>query len=256
MKTNDIERAVDTVLSGLTVTPKRQEELICRAMESCRREKGAKALTGRAAPPVKLKFRFSLSFGLSHMIVAAIVVVIVIVAPLFAPGQQTFYDTWQTKDNEHYMVQGHEDAPNPQVAEADNALPTLGYFQPATFEEARACYGAPLPALTFLPEGAALDGYSVSVLEVCRTCLTTYLTEDGIILFQVREFFEPTSAYTYVEQDGEGEHVQLSTGQTVYITTNGPYLTVVWQDGVNDFMLSGSFTREEAIRMAESVQVK
>ena len=154
------------------------------------------------------------------------------------------------------MVQGHEYAPNPQIAEADNALPPLGNFQPATFEEARACYGAPLPALTFLPEGAFVDSYNVTVLEVSRECLTVYITADGVILFQVREYFDPTSAYTYVEQDGEGEHVQLSTGQRVYITTNGPYLTVVWQDGVNDFMLSGSITRDEAIRMAESIQTK
>lgn len=249
---NDLKRAADSILSGLTTTPEMQENLIRTAMASQPRKR-----TEGVSPAnrVKLKLNFSLSFGLPHLIVAAIVIIAVMVLPLFLPGQRAIFKSWQSEDGEYYMVQGHESDSHPQIAEADSTLPPVGNFQPATYEEACTCYGAMLPVLNFLPEGTALNSYSVSVLDVCRSCLTTYLTKDGIILFQVREFFEASSAYTYVEQDGEGEHVQLSNGQQVYITTNGPYLTVTWQNEENDFMLSGSFTREEAIRMAESVKV-
>lgn len=254
MRHNEIERAVDTVLSGLTTTPARQEELIRRAMESRAREKGSRPMTERAAP-VKVKLRFSLSFGLSHMIVAAIVVVIVMVAPLFAPGRQTSFNTWQTEDGEYYMVQGEGITQSSQVADADDKPNEYGVFECETQDEAAQYFGTAIPAMTWLPDGWAPQQYIVVTSEYSRTLNIIYLRGEGSIVYTVYESYDGLS-YTYVEQDGEGAHITLSDGRVVYVTHNVDRLSVSWTEGSWEFFFSGDVTREEAIRMAESIKTK
>lgn len=257
MKTNDIERAVDTVLSGLTVTPDQQEELIRRAMDDSQRlslwESCPRKRTERAAP-VKLKFRFSLSFGLSHMIIAAIVVVIVMVAPLFVPSKPADYTTWQSEDGEHYMIQS-DGKKQGGSAEADNIPTEYGMFKCASLEEVRQYYGTYPPLITWLPEDMEPLQYTVGTSSMSRNFCASYMRNESVTVYTVLENYDGFS-YGYIEQDGEGEYITLSNGKEVYITTNMGYLTVCWTEQNMEIMLSGILTRDEAIRMAESIQVK
>lgn len=249
MKNNDIIRSVDTVLSGLTVSEGRREALVRRAM-------GTQSAAVHGEHRGRGKLRFSLSFGPSHMIVAAIVVVIVMIAPLFVPEQTEFFDNWQYGDGEFYMVDGVRKEQNSQVAEADNRPGEMGFFTAQSAEEARQYYGAGLPVLQWIPDRFSADIFNVTVMEDFRSCTAVYNSDGGPIIFEITDYFDPTAAYTYISQDGTGEYITLDNGTQVYATTNAGYQTLVWAKGRVNFLISGSFTREEAIRMAESVQSK
>ena len=248
---NDLKRAVDSALSGLTTTPEMQETLIRTAMAS-QPQKRAKenAIKNR----VKLKLNFSLSFGLPHLVVAAIVIILVMVLPLFAPGTRTIFNTWQSEDGEYYMVQGTGKKYNEQVAEADVRPTEYGVFQCHTLEEARKHFGTPMPMPYWLPEGWQLNDITVIASEYSRILNVAYTSDDRILIFNANENYEGI-CYTYIEQDSEGEFVTLNNGREIYITHNIDRLTVTWLENNMEIFFSGDFTREEAIRMAESVKV-
>lgn len=259
MKSNEIERAVDTVLSGLTTTDEQRAQLIHIAMEAPKRRSLRESWRRKAterADRVKLKLNLSLSFGLPHMIVAAIVVIVVMIAPMFMQGQRSIFNTWQSEDEEHYMVQGFDEEQNQQVAEAEYRPTELGQFSPQSLEEAQKYYGPGLPLPTWVPERFAVLAYNVAVFEEARSCTIIHQSDDGTLIYQVTDYFEPTSAYGYVEQDGEGEYIMLSGGREVYLTTNAFYFTVTWNTDTEHIFISGSLTRDEAIRMAESVKAE
>lgn len=247
MRSNDIERAIDTTLSGLTTTDARRAELVRKAMSQ---PTEALRKTGR----VNLKLNLSLSFGLSHMIVAAIVVIVMLVAPLFAPGTKTNFDTWQSEDGEYYMVQGTGKNQHEQVAEADVRPTEYGVFECQTLEEARKYFGTPMPMPYWLPEGWQLNDITVIASEYSRILNVAYTNDDGILIFSANENYEGI-CYTYIEQDGEGEFITLDDGREIYITHNIDRLTVTWLENNMEIFFSGDFTREEAIRMAESVKI-
>lgn len=263
---NDMQRAVDSVLSGLMTTPEMREQLILTAMEDSKRlhlghgarvaESCPRKRTEGVSPANRVKHRlnFSLSFGLPHMIVAAIVVIVVMIAPLFVPGQREYFKTWQSEDGEHYMIEGIGEEKNNQVAEANDMPTERGMFQCETLEEASRHYGTTIPVFTWVPDGWVPKQYTVGLLEHSRSNTVTYQRgEEEFISYTVFECYEG-EAYMAVEQDEEGEYYTLSNGQQIYITYNYDRYSVAWTEGNKQFLFSGDFTIEEAIRMAESVK--
>lgn len=245
MKTNDIQRSIDAMLSGMTVSEERKAALLRGTLEALppKPEKST-------AP--KLKLRFSLSLPLSHTVVAAIVVVLVMIAPLFMPNRPATFNTWQSEDGEHFMSQGMGKGQN-SAAVADNIPTEYGMFNCATIEDVPKYYGTMPPMPTWLPDGATWLSADVGTTSVGRNLTAVYLHNDSTMLFTI---FENYDGYTYtaVEQSEEGEYVTLSTGPEAYITRNIDYRTIFWTDNSIEYMISGLITREEAIRMAESVR--
>ena len=246
MKNNDIQRSIDAILSGVTVSEARKAELLQTVLNH-----GA-ARSAPAKPP-KLKLRFSLSLPLPHMVVAAIVVVIVMVAPMFLPEQSVDFETWHSDDGEHYMVYRQGKEQNQQIAEADSIPTEYGMFNCTTLEEVKQCYGTIPPMPTWLPEGLTWLSYNVGATTHGRNFTAIYLQGEGTIVYTVLENYEGLY-YTAVEQSEEGEYITLASGQEVYITKNIDHLSLFWTANDVELMISGAFTREEAIRMAESVQ--
>lgn len=247
MKNNDIIRSVDTVLSGLTVSDERKEALVRLAM-------GTQPAPAKADDKVRVKLRFSLSFGLSHMIVAAIVVVIVMVAPMFVPNRPATFNTWQSEDGEHFMAQGMGKDRNSDAV-ADNIPTEYGMFDCATMEDVQKYYGTLPPMPTWLPDGASWLTATVGTTTVGRNLSAIYMYNDSTLIYTIFENYEGET-YTAVEQSEEGEYVTLSTGAEAYITRNIDYRTIFWTENSIEYLISGLITREEAIRMAESVRVE
>ena len=246
MKTNDVQRSIDTMLSGMTVSDARKAELLRGALGSM-----APKSTRPATP--KMKLRFSLSLPLPHMVVAAIVVVIVMVAPLFVSERPADFRTWQSEDGEHYMVQGMGKGQNGDAG-ADNIPTEYGVFDCPTLEDVQKYYGRIPPMPTWLPDGATWLTANVGATSRSRNLSAIYLYNESTLLYTVYESYDGRT-YTAVEQSEEGEFVTLSTGQEVYITRNIDYLTIFWTNDSIEYMISGLITREEAIRMAESVAI-
>ena len=247
MRTDDIIRSIDTNLSALTVSETRKADLVRQAM-------GDKPALPTRGNDLRVKLRFSLSLPLPHAVIVAIVVVILMVAPMFMPNRPAFFKSWQSEDGEHYMVQGMGKEQN-GTATADNIPTEYGVFDCPTLEDVQKYYGTLPPLPTWMPGGATWLAYNVGATSMSRNLSAVYLYNEATLVYTIYENYDGHT-YTAVEQSEEGEHVTLATGQEVYITKNLDYLTIFWTDDSKEFMLTGLITREEAIRMAESVRVQ
>lgn len=249
MKNADIIRSVDTMLSGLTVSDARKEALIRHAV-------GVAPAPEKGTDKVRVKFRFSLSLPLPHMIVAAIVVVIVLVAPMFVQYAELY--SYQSEDEGWYITQGHKG--DQQGALAEHTPLTPGVYTYKTLDEAVAFLGGNIPVPTWVPERFVSYDIMVVVLgtdeELSRSL---YWTLEGpgekeSIMYEWTYYSQPEFVMNYVEQNEAGEYITLSNGQEIYCSSNYQYESAVWTDGTTEYYIGGLITREEAIRMAESIQ--
>lgn len=256
MRSNDIERAIDTTLSGLTTTDARKEQLLRAALAEthpCAPQKPEKQ-----SSRVKLKWHFSLSFGLSHMIVAAVVIIVVMLAPALINHEKL--NTTQSEDEGWYIIQGHE-TDQAQIAQAAYKPLPGGNYMFETLEEAFQFAGG-LPIPTWMPERYESYQIMLNVMadekqELLREFCWIILTPDqeDSVIYNWTRYNDISSAMTYVEQNEAGEYVTLSNCREIFCSSNFQYESAVWVNGAEEFFIGGSLTREEAIRMAESVRI-
>ncbi len=235
---NDIERAMDTVLSSLTVDAARQEQLIRSALQ-------AKRETPAHKPGL------SFQFSPSHRLVAALLVVLLLLLPLFTPETDPYY-RYSSEDGQDYFVTNNSDVTPSTDAIADPGELEEAYYQGTSIEEATAVYGKQIPQLTWLPEGIRLE-----LVDACTspaTRIADFLYKDPYILFSVMDYFTGEIGNLWFPQDEEGEYRTLSNDQTVYITTNYGRRTIIWQQGFTIYSLSTEASLEDAIRMVESIR--
>ena len=234
---NDIERAVDTVLSGLTVDASHQEQLIRSALQA-----------RQAAPARKPKLTFQ--FAPSHRLVAALLVVLLLLLPLLKPETDPFY-RHSSEDGQDYFVTVHSDVTPSTDAIADHVSSETGIYQGASIEEAEAVYQGHIPQFAWLPEGAKLERINAATLRM-RTA--TLLYQDPYVLFCLEDNFTGEFGNAWFPQDDVGEYRTLSNGQNVYITTNCGRCTIIWQQGFINYSLATDASLEDAIRMVESIR--
>ena len=255
----DLQRAADRVLSGMTTTPDMQDALIRRAMDQSKRlslRESSREAGERAR--VKLKLNFSLSFGLPHLVVAAIVIIVVMIAPLFVEYERLKGS--QSEDEGWYIIQGNQTEQS-QVAIAERKPLPGGNYMFDSMEEAFEFAGR-FPIPTWIPERYESYQIMVNVMvngdeELLREFCWIILTPDqkDSVIFNLTQYTDINSAMTYVEQNEAGEYVTLADGREIYCASNYQYESAVWIDGASEYFIGGSLTREEAIRMAESVKV-
>ena len=252
---HDLKRAADSVLSGLTTTPEMQKNLIRTAMAS-QPQKRIKENTVQNR--VKLKLNLSLSFGLPHMVVAAIAIILVMMLPAFIEYEKL--KATQSEDEGWYIIQGNK-GPQSQVAQAEHKQLPGGNYMFDSMEEAFKFAGS-FPIPTWIPEryesyqimlNVMVDGEQELLREFCWIVATP--DQKDSVIFNWTFYADIESAMTYVEQNEAGEYVTLSNGQSIYCSSNYQYESAVWIDGATEYFLGGSLTREETIRMAESVKV-
>ena len=235
---NDIERTVDTVLSGLTVDASRQEQLLRCALQA-----------RQAAPARKPKLTFQ--FSPSHRLVAALLVVLLLLLPLLKPETDPYY-RYSSEDGQDYFVTNNSDVtPSTDAVAAPGELEDA-YYQGTSIEEATAVFGKPIPQLTWLPESIKLE-----LVDACTspaTRIADFLYKDPYILFSVMDYFTGEFGNLWFPQDEEGEYQTLANGQNIYITTNYGRLTIIWQQGFTIYSLSTEASLEDAIRMIESIR--
>lgn len=234
---NDIERAVDTVLSGLTVDPVQQEQLIHHAIHAAAPEPAA---------------RRSISISPSRAIVAVLVFVLIMILPLFKPPQKDPFVRYSSEDGQDYFVAGATDPTSSSGAIADPTPLQEGSYQGTSIEEATAVYGTHIPQLTWLPEGASLNFICISVEPSIR--IADFFYKEPYITFSVTDHVLGEFGNLWVPQDGEGEYITISTGQVIYVTTNNDIYSLVWEKGYEIYFMSTEASLEDAIRMVESIR--
>lgn len=235
---NDIERAVDTVLSGLTVDASRQEQLLRCALQA-----------RQAAPARKPKLTFQ--FAPSHRLVAALLVVLLLLLPLLKPETDPFY-RHSSEDGQDYFVTGNSDVtPSTDAIAAPVELEEASY-QGTSIEEATAVYGKQIPQLTWLPEGVRLEFVCAATVPEMR--IADFVYREPSIYLSILDHITGEIGNFWVPQDEEGEYRTLSNGQQVYITTNYGKYSIVWQQGYVIYHLTTDASLEDAIRMVESIR--
>lgn len=249
---NDIKRAVDTTLSGLTTSPARKEQLIRTAKEKgCQESPPTQEIRDNR---VHLRLSLSLSFGMPHLLAALAVVVLVMVLPLLKAPQRDPFVRFSSEDGQNYFVTGAGvPTPQPGAIAGSESIPP-GSYSGLSFEEADQVYGSKIPRITWLPEGAALTHLSAEVYDLDRSVVIRYQIDRGPILFTIYDFFTDEIGMIWFPQNGEGEYITLANGAKAYITTNVSKRSIVWQVGYTVYHISGEVTLEELLRMAESIR--
>ena len=251
MRTDDIIRSIDTNLSALTVSETRKADLVRQAM-------GDKPALPTRRNDLRVKLRFSLSLPLPHAVIVAIVVGILMVAPMFVQHSELY--SYQSEDEGWYITQGHKGLQQDAIAE-HKPLP-FGTQIYDNIEDAVEFLGGRIPVPTWVPERFTTDSVMVVVQgsdeEFCRSLYWTLVGpgEKESIRYEWTLYSEPEYVMSYVEQNEAGEYVALSDGREIYCSSNYQYESAVWVEGTVEYFIGGLITREEAIRMAESVRVQ
>lgn len=246
---NDIERAVNTVLSGLTVDAAQQEEIVRNAIRS-----GLPSQKPPKPRDLRLKLKLSLTFPLPHLVVAALVVVIVTLAPLFTlpQPQQDPHIRYSSEDGQDYFVTGDvEPTPHTGAIAAPGDIKEA-FYRGTSFEDAEKAYQTHLPRITWLPEGAVLEMIDLGTIPDFRDAVIVYAPPQ--IMLHITDYANGEKGLMWVPQDQEGEYMTLSNGQTVYVTTNHGDYAIVWQKGCVNYSLYTAASLEDALRMVESIR--
>lgn len=162
--------------------------------------------------------------------------------------------TQQHDGGKQYLISGQK-LPNESCAVAAPGW-EYGAYTPATLEEARSLFATPPPAPQWLPEGWLPETYNVNLVETAADLTIIYTQEatGARLIYQFTRYADYSSIYQYVEQDGEGTIHTTPEGTQIYLTSNLGRQTASWHAGLTTCMLSGDVTREELIRIAESVR--
>lgn len=227
------------------------KEMICHAVDAqCAALQedpllGQKVLQAQKKPrrvPVKL-------------IAAVCAVVLVLCVELLLPGG--WIQTSQDEANGWYIA---DTIRNPagygSIANAQPALDRLGVYSPATWTEVVELLGYIPEIPNWAPKNSTEIEYYVGLTEININLTMAYVdTVTGeTIMYMYYHFFDYDGMHIMIEQDGQGEYVTISDGRKIYTTTNMGHCTAYWSDGLTQYMISGTITYDDLLRMAESVK--
>lgn len=241
---NDIERAVDTVLSGLATTPAQREQLIQTAL---------KTSVGAEPPPRKF-FEQLPSIRMPRLAMIAIAAVLLMLLPLLPQPQKDPFVRYSSEDGQDYYVTGSGEPTSSTSAIASSGRIAPGSYSGLSFEDAERVYGTRIPRMNWLPGDAVLTHLFVEVSDMDRTVVIRYENDQGSIFLTIDNFFTEEIAMMWFPQNEEGEYITLANGVQAYITTNVTRHTITWQEGYTVYHLSGVVSREELLRMMESIR--
>ena len=238
---NDLERAVDTVLSGLATTPEQRQRILQAAM----------AEENSINPPLRHKFTVP-RLLIPRAVLVGAATLLMLLLPLLPQPEEDPFERYSSEDGQSYYVTG-----DPGMLPNAGAIADPGNYVEATycgtsFEEAEKAYQSPLPRITWLPEGAVLERIEIGTYPEVRDAAMKY--NDPYILLHILEYVNGEMGLLWVPQDQEGEYMTLSNGQEIYVTTNHGMYSISWQKGYAHYGLYTDASLEDALRMVESIR--
>jgi len=194
-------------------------------------------------PPAPGKFRPPIG------VAVAIIAVIVLMSGTFtayALGYDVFgaIVTW-TKET-FGSTQQAEAAPSAEVPSSD--LSKLSELQSALDE-----YGITEKlAPTYIPKGFEQTEFHVEEADVSTFFASVLENEDDTIIIQIRQFSVAANGAEYEKDDGDPE-IYVVNNISHYIMTNMGKYHAVWKNGMFEVSISGLNTKEELVKMIESI---
>lgn len=214
-------------------------------------EKNLQAIQNKLQP----RFSFSPRTGLGRLATAMCIALVFLCVGLFIP--EGWIITHHTEDEGQYIMQGIETpAGFGSVADAGPALDHIGIYDTTSWQEVVYLMGGKPQVPHWLPSGWSILTYTVSLTDVSSGLTIIYLHDEtgGSLSFQSTTFFDLSSLYNYVEQNSEGTVTELADGTKVYLTDNIDNATATWHSTHSTYLLSGSVTQDELVRIVDSME--
>ena len=214
-------------------------------------EKNLQAVLKKIRP----RFSFSPSTGVGRLATAMCIALALLCVGLFIPDGWII--TRHTVDEGQYIMQGIETpAGFGSVADAGPALDRIGVYDTTSWQEVVYLMGGKPHVPQWLPSGWSILSYTVSLTDVSSGLTIVYLNEEtgGSLIFQSTTFFSLSSLFDYVEQNEKGTITELDDGTKVYFTDNIDNTTASWHSTHSSYLLSGSVTEDELLRIVSSME--
>lgn len=214
-------------------------------------EKNLQAVLKKIRP----RFSFSPSTGVGRLATAMCIALVLLCVGLFIPDGWII--TRHTVDEGQYIMQGIETpAGFGSVADAGPALDRIGVYDTTSWQEVVYLMGGKPHVPQWLPSGWSILSYTVSLTDVSSGLTIVYLNEEtgGSLIFQSTTFFSLSSLFDYVEQNEKGTITELDDGTKVYFTDNIVNTTASWHSTHSSYLLSGSVTEDELLRIVSSME--
>lgn len=201
------------------------------------------------------RFNWFSQTGLARFATVMCLAVIILCSGLLVP--EGWIISRHTEDEGQYIMQGIETPTGfGSVADAGPALDHIGVYDTTSWQEVVYLMGGKPHVPQWLPSGWSILSYTVSLTDVSSGLTIIYLHDEtgGSLLFQSTTFFDVSSLYNYVEQNNVGTFTELADGSKVYITENIDNATATWHSTHSSYLLSGSVTQDELVRIVDSIE--
>ena len=213
-------------------------------------EKNLQAIQDRLQP----RFSFTPRTGWGRLATAMCIALVFLCVGLFIP--EGWIITHHTEDEGQYIMQGIETpAGFGSVADAGPALDRIGTYDTSSWSEVVHLMGGRPHVPQWMPSDRNILTYNVALTSTSSSLTIVYLNEgtNRTLIFQSTTYFELSSLHRYVEQNDEGNVIELTNGSQVYITGNIDNITATWHTSSSDYVLTGSVSEDELIRIVESM---
>ena len=207
---------------------------------------------------VRKKIQSRFSFGpctiLGRFAVVMCIVVLITVSSVLLP--EGWIITRQSEDKGQYIMQGIKTPEGfVSVAEAGPSQNCSGNYTTLEWSEVVYYLGGIPPVPQWLPSGWYIYQYTVGLMNSASTLTVTYAHEskDSYLTYTYYIFFD-YDLFMAIEQDDTGIYETLADGTTVYLGTNIDSLCASWFTDHAQFMVTGKMSKEELLRIVESIK--
>ena len=168
----------------------------------------------------------------------------------------SWYEGAQIEDGQTYELRGQtvEVGKGQQATAAGDE--ELQEVETEDIAEIHSFLGLTVPMPTWIPDGWVAEPYAAYTFAGTWDFTSFYANPDveTLLLYECGYAEDPSMISIGFPQDGEGQTQKLKTGETVYFSTNVGDVLAVWEKGNMYFFIEGPITKDEIIRMIESIQ--
>ncbi len=168
----------------------------------------------------------------------------------------SWYEGAQIEDGQTYELRGKTVEVGREQHATASGDEELLELETEDIAEINSFLGLTVPMPTWIPDGWIAEPYAATTFAGSWDFCSYYDNPDAetLLLYDCGYAKDPSALSIGFPQDGEGEMQKLKTGETVYFSTNVGDVLAVWEKGNMYFYIGGPITKDEAIRMIESIQ--
>lgn len=168
----------------------------------------------------------------------------------------SWYQGVQTEDGQMYELNGQTVKVGREQHATASGSEELQELETESITEIYSFLGLTVPMPTWIPDGWVAEPYVATTFAGSWDFCSYYDNPDveTLLLYDCGYSDNPSGLSMGFPQDGEGQTQKLKTGETVYFSTNVGDVLAVWEKGNMYFYIEGPITKDEVIKMIESIQ--